>query len=83
MTEPQSKELAELFRVPRRGELVKVTVRTFNGSAPYLDFRSWYGADSDRPGKGVTMRLDSLSGLHAALGAYLARSGASALPSAS
>ena len=45
-----------------RGE-IRIARKTYNGSPPYVDVRSWYYDEHTgdlRPGKGVTLRMGEL-----------------------
>jgi hypothetical protein len=63
----------ELLRVPRHGNVVRVMVRSYKGSQPYLDVREWFGADELKPGKGATLPLEAIEPLQQCLTGFLRR----------
>lgn len=69
-----------IWEAPHGGELVRFSVCEFKGSR-YAELRRFYrSVDEWKHGKGGTMPLWALSELHAALGAYLAQSASTGLP---
>ncbi|KUR71464.1 hypothetical protein AQZ52_12585 [Novosphingobium fuchskuhlense] len=60
-----------IFERMHRGELLRVTQDTYKGTT-FANFRRWYPKDGDwkAGSKGVTMPLDALPALTAALMAY-------------
>ncbi len=62
-----------LLSIPHRGDTVLVQISELDGKR-FANFRKWYGeSDNLKPTKqGVTIPLEALPELYAALGAYLA-----------
>lgn len=72
-----------LLELPKRsGSVLRVAVRSFSGRT-FLDTREWAEqAGAPVPtNKGATIPLEQVKELHAALGAYLSRSGSEGPPS--
>ena len=69
-----------LLSFPQRGDTVLVQINQHNGKT-FANFRKWYAeGDVLKPTKkGVTIPLEVLPELHAALGAYLATIDSAAL----
>ncbi len=66
--------LGLIWQTPKRGgKIVRGTVSSYRGSAPYLDLREWYldGEGELKPGKGCTVPMEGIVELHAALGQLL------------
>ena len=62
-----------IYEIAKGSEVIRLAVDTFKGRT-FASLRAWYpDGDTLKPSpKGVTIPLESLGGLHAALGAYLA-----------
>ncbi len=73
---PQADTLAMIGVLPKgpTGETIHIAVKSFNGSKPYLDIRQYVEGDGGpiATKKGVTMPVESIVALEAALAAYRA-----------
>lgn len=76
---PQAEILAMLGELPkgRTGETIRIAVKTFNGSPPYLDIRQYVAGNGEPVAtrKGVTMPVEAIAGLEAVCAAYRAANG--------
>ena len=71
---PQADTLAMIGVLPKgaNGETIRIAVKSFNGSKPYLDIRQYVEGEGEpiATRKGVTMPVQSIAALEAALTAY-------------
>lgn len=75
-SKPQAETLAMIGVLPKgaTGETIHIAVKSFKGSKPYLDIRQYVEGDGGpiATKKGVTMPVESIAALEAALAAYRA-----------
>ncbi len=75
-SKPQAETLATLGILPKgaTGETIRIAVKSFNGSKPYLDIRQYVEGEGEpiATRKGVTMPVESIAALEAVLTSYLA-----------